>query len=419
MLSTKAHTEILMAERRGIVNQIEKLASKRELTPEEQAAWDELTSKVTSIDERLREVERQMAGDPSVISDLQQDSLRASMGRRSAPRSFNFPGGPSDGDLLRSWLRMGTPGEKAEDCNVLARRGYALGAKALEFRAQTKGTASAGGYTVPVGFLAEVQKAMIAMAPIRKIARVISTDTGETLKVPTNDDTSNVGAIVSEAAEHTEQAMTFGEISLGAFTYSSKLLKVSNELLQDSGVNLEQFLGESLGERIGRAQSAHFMTGSGSGEPQGVITAASTTSAGSATAIAASDLVNLVRDVDPAYLDNSDSVAFVMHKSIWAAIRKLADSQGRFLVGDLGGGAPPQLLGYPVYLTNDMDSTIASTKKSVLFGNFKHYAIRDVNSLVVSQSSERFFEFALTAFLALQRTDAKVLQAAAFRVLAH
>lgn len=415
-MMTRAQQDVLLAERRGLVNRIEKMAS-RDLNPDEQASWDELTQKVAEIDSRLIEIEREMSYDPT--NDIQQNALRASMGRRSAPMSGSFRSGPSDGDLLRSWLRMGTPGEKAEDSNILARRGYALGAKALEFRAQTKGTASAGGYTVPVGFLAEVQRAMIAMAPIRKIARIISTDTGESLKIPTNDDLSNVGAIVSEAAEHTEVAMTFGEISLGAYTYSSKLLKVSNELLMDSGVNLEAFLGESLGERIGRAQSAHFMTGTGSGQPEGVITAASTTSAGSATAIAASDLVNLVRDVDPAYLDNSDSVAFVMHKSIWAVIRKLADSQGRFLVGDLGGGAPPQILGYPVYLTNDMDSTVAATKKTVLFGNFKNYAIRDVNSLVVSQSSDRYFEYNMTAFLALQRSDAKVLQPAAFRVLLH
>ncbi len=413
---SRAQLDVLLAERRGLVNRIEKMAS-RDLNPDEQASWDELTQKVAEIDSRLIEIEREMSSDPTM--DLQQNSLRASMGRRSAPMSGNFRTGPSDGDLLRSWLRMGTPGEKAEDSNTLARRGYALGAKALEFRAQTKGTASAGGYTIPSGFLAEVQRAMIAMAPIRKLARIISTDTGETLKIPTNDDLSNVGAIVSEAAEHTEVAMTFGEISLGAYTYSSKLLKVSNELLMDSGVNLEAFLGESLGERIGRAQSAHFMTGTGSGQPEGVIAAASTTSAGSATAIAASDLVNLVRDVDPAYLDNSDSVAFIMHKSIWAVIRKLADSQGRFLVGDLGGGAPPQILGYPVYLTNDMDSTVAATKKTVLFGNFKNYAIRDVNSLVVSQSSDRYFEYNMTAFLALQRTDSKVLQPAAFRTLLH
>ena len=407
----------LMKKRSDLVKRMEAIhngaGEKRMLTTEEQAVWDSLVNQVAEIDKRLTEVEAQIA-DPGNQPAARAGGMRGLAGFENSTRSGN------DSALIRSWLRIGMPSETSEDGGVLMARGYQPGAVALEFRAQSKGTSSAGGYTVPTGFVGYVETAMKAAAPIRQIARVMVTDTGETLKIPVNDDTSNTGAIISENTEHTEQDLTFSEIQVGSFTYSSKLVKVSNELLMDSGVDLEAFLGVQLGERIGRAQEGHFLTGTGSGQPQGIITAASTTSAASATAIAVSDLVNLVRDVEPAYLtDNYSKVAFVMHPTIWHNLRKLADSNSRLLIGDLGNGAPPMLLGYPVHLSSQMDSSIASTKKTVLFGNFNYYLIRDVVGLVLSKSADRFFEYNQTAFLALQRTDAKVLQAGAFRVLAH
>ena len=110
-------------------------------------------------------------------------------------------------------------------------------------------------------------------------------------------------------------------------------------------------------------------------------------------------------------------VAFVMHQTVWSALRKLQDSQGRQLISDIQAGQAPELFGYPVLLTSGIDSTFVSTKKTVLFGNFDYYAIRDVANLVVARSVDRFFEFNMSAFLALQRTDAKCLNASAFRVL--
>ena len=168
-----------------------------------------------------------------------------------------------------------------------------------------------------------------------------------------------------------------------------------------------------------RIQEQHFLTGTGSSQPEGIITAASTTTAASATAIGINDLITLMNAVDPAYKNTGGKVAFVMHQTVWSALRKLQDSQGRQLISDIQAGQAPELFGYPVLLTSGMDSTFVATKKTVLFGNFDYYAIRDVANLVVARSADRFFEFNQTAFLALQRTDAKCLNAAAFRVLVH
>ena len=423
MLTTSEKSELssMRAERRGFLNQITSLTS-RDMAPADMARVDELYAKIAAMDARLSDLENAASGDLPASAD---GSMIASNGSRSqGRRSQAWPVGNSnratgsDSEVLRAWLRHGLPCEQDRDRETLQNRGFNPSANALEFRANlSTGGSGAGAELVPKSFYAEVTRALKNVAPLRGVCKIIQSDTGETLRIPVNDDSSNSGAIVAENAEHTALDMSFTEISLGAYTYSSRLVKCSNDLLQDSGINLAQFLGQQLGERIGRIQETHFLTGTGSGQPEGVITAASTTTAASATAIGINDLITLMNAVDPAYKNTGGKVAFVMHQTVWSALRKLQDSQGRQLISDIQAGQDPELFGYPVLLTSGMDSTFVATKKTVLFGNFDYYAIRDVANLAVARSVDRFFEFNMSAFLALQRTDAKCLNASAFRVL--
>ena len=425
MLTTSEKSELsaMRAQRRGYLNQITGLTS-RDMSADQMAKVDELYQKIAEMDARLSDLENAASGDLPASADGSQIASNGnrSMGRRSQswPLGSNNRANGSDSDILRAWLRHGLPCEQDRDRETLQSRGYNPSANALEFRANlSAGGSGAGAELVPQSFYAEVQNALKNVAPLRGICKLIQSDSGETLRIPINDDTSNTGSIIAENAEHTALDMSFTEISLGAYTYSSRLVKCSNELLQDTGIDLAAFLGQQLGERIGRAQEAHFLTGTGSSQPQGVITAASTTTAASATAITINDLITLMNAVDPAYKNTGGKVAFVMHQTVWSALRKLQDSQGRQLISDIQAGQAPELFGYPVLLTSGMDSTFVATKKTVLFGNFDYYAIRDVANLVVARSADRFFEFNQTAFLALQRTDAKCLNASAFRVLVH
>ena len=425
MLTTSEKSELsaMRAQRRGYLNQITGLTS-RDMSADQMAKVDELYQKIAEMDARLSDLENAASGDLPASADGSQIASNGnrSMGRRSQswPLGSNNRANGSDSDILRAWLRHGLPCEQDRDRETLQNRGYNPSANALEFRANlSAGGSGAGAELVPQSFYAEVQRALKNVAPLRGICKLIQSDSGETLRIPINDDTSNTGSIIAENAEHTALDMSFTEISLGAYTYSSRLVKCSNELLQDTGIDLAAFLGQQLGERIGRAQEAHFLTGTGSSQPQGVITAASTTTAASATAITINDLITLMNAVDPAYKNTGGKVAFVMHQTVWSALRKLQDSQGRQLISDIQAGQAPELFGYPVLLTSGMDSTFVATKKTVLFGNFDYYAILDKANLVVARSADRFFEFNQTAFLALQRTDAKVLNAAAFRILVH
>jgi HK97 family phage major capsid protein len=384
-------------------------ASNRAWTSEEQQKFDALSAQVEDIDLRLGAVE--------VAGSAAPRSLPASRQRGMWSSASSIL---DDSAVLRSWLRVGSPMEQRDDREVLSRAGHVAGASSLEFRALGK-SATAGLETVPQSLFDTVSRTLASYAPVRSVASIIKTDGGENLKVPTCDDTSNLGAIVAENAENTALDMTFSEVSLGAYKYSSRLVRVSNELLNDTGVDLVRFIGEVLGERIGRAQSAHFLTGTGSSQPQGLLVGGTAVSAAGATTLVYNDLVNLLVSINPAYLADggTGSVAWMMSPSIFGVLRKLSDSAGNPLLQPMSEGGPARLFGYPVVLVTEMASSIVAGAKSILFGNYRQYAIRDAGNLIVSRSGDRFFEYDQQVFLAFYRTDAKVLQSGAIKYLLH
>ena len=244
------------------------------------------------------------------------------------------------------------------------------------------------------------------------------TATGNPLDLPVNNDTGNKGEIIAENTAFNAQDFTFSKVSLNAYKYSAKLVLVSVELLQDSAIDLPSFLGQALGERIGRIQADHFTTGTGSSQPQGIVTGSSLgANAASATAIAVDDLLNLLHSVDRAYRTNG---AWMVHDSILLAIRKLKDSQNRpIFTESYRDGEPDRLLGYPVIVNNSMDSTIVATKKTVLFGDYSKFVIRDAQDINIIRMDERYGEYGQVAFTALSRSDSKVLVSAAIKHLLH
>lgn len=435
----------LLAERRDLVAKLEGL-NKRELTPEEQAAWDQLTAKVAELDTRVTAIEASIGADeaaeevpmadPAPAPDVQQNSAnlddlqkrllsalekaeRQSVGRRSAPafvRDLNDARARKDKDLaLRGWLLGNRAG--AEHRAAAQRTGLDLFNPNLTLTAETRDnstSSSAGGYTIPQGFLAELEKKQAFFNPLLSVARVINTAEGNTLPMPTIDDTSNLAALGAEGTAVTAVDLTFGTVNLSSYRLES-LVIASNELLRDTGINLETEIGGLLGERIGRKQAAYHATGTGSSQPEGVVTGSSAgVTAASATAIAINDIINLCNSLDAAYWPNAK---FMMHQSVWAAILKLQDSQGRPLVTDYINGNAPKLLGYEVILNNSMASSIATTAKTMLFGDFSKYYIRQVGSLELIRLNELYANKYQTGFMVVSFEDAKVVQSAAIKRL--
>lgn len=433
-------------ERKALVAKMEAMhatGEKRQLTAEEQASWDALVQQVADIDARVMALEDAVAADPAEDPTHQQqqngDKLadiikrgeavikkleEAPAVRRAVPGFVSDLGDKQarrDKDMaLRGWAM----GKRATDAHREAaqRAGVNINSDTwvfrrdadVEERANTAGTASAGGYTVPAGFLAELEKKMAYFNPLRNVARVLRTSGVGDLPMPTVDDTSNTGALTAEVATTSATDVTVGEIRLKAYTYRTLAL-CSNELLQDTGINLEAEINNILAERIGRSEAAAFATGTGSSQPEGVVTGSSAgVTSASATAIALSDIVGLMGSLDWAYQTNA---AFMMHQAIWFSILKLVDSQSRPLIADTINGNQPKLYGYPVIINNNMASTIATTNKTILFGDFSKFIIRDAGDFELRRLDELYANQYATGFLAVGRRDSKVMQSAAIKRL--
>jgi len=277
--------------------------------------------------------------------------------------------------------------------------------------AQATTPASAGGALIPEGFVYELERALLAYGGMRQVSSTIRTDSGNDLPWPTVNDTGNVGAILAENAQTGSQDVTFGSTTLGAYKYTSKLVLVSEELMQDSAFNLTSELGSLLGERIARILNTHFTTGTGSGQPSGIVSGSiSGKTAASATAITAGEIIDLFHSVDPMYRDSASSVWMCNDASI-AAIRKLVDSDGQFLwQAGMQAGIPDRLYGRAVVVNQDV-ADIAAGTFPIIFGDFSLYKIRDVAGVRLYRMNERYRDYDQTGFVIFSRHDGVLLNA--------
>ena len=262
-----------------------------------------------------------------------------------------------------------------------------------EARAQTAGTNSAGGYTVPVELASFIEKAMIASGPMydSNLFTVINTTGGNTFNIPTVNDTAVTAVAHTEGGSVTDDGskdVTFGQAQLGAYAFDTAWVRWSYELANDSILNVESLLGELLGERLGRIANSKLTTGSGSSDVEGIVT--NSTLGKTAAAVTADEIIDLIHSVDPAYR-SSPSTAIMMNDSTLAAVRKLKDGQGNYLwqMGNYQAGVPQNILGYNVVVNQAMAS-LATGAKVMLFGDMSKFYVRKVGAPTLFVARERF-----------------------------
>lgn len=278
--------------------------------------------------------------------------------------------------VFAKWLRGGDQALTAEDWAIVR-------------NTMDTTTNSEGGYTVATEVAKTVLDALKAYGGMRKVATVIRTTMGNSINYPTSDGTSETGEIVAQNAGAASADATFGVVGLPVYKYSSKVITVPFELLQDSNVDIEAFVRGRLVTRLGRITNTHFTVGDGSSKPNGVVTAAGTgVTAANATsqvsAVTYDSLVDLQHSVDPAYRELGNC-RFMMHDQSVKVVRKIKDSNGRpiFIPGyetaipGVSGSIPATLLGDPIQVNQDM-ATMAANAKSIAYGDFSFYTIRDV-----------------------------------------
>ena len=268
----------------------------RGLTAEERSTWDAQNTDIESLDSRIADAK--LASTNFAEMDEAVRSLPPASGREE-DRSGEQADQNSYDEVFDKFCRFGSTDLNSEERTILRQGAVKLG---KEERAQSVGTTTAGGFTVPEGFSGFIEDALLQFSGIRNAATVLPTATGATLPFPTNDDTGNAGALLAENTQDSEQDLTFGEMQLGAYKYTSKIIRVSVELMQDSAFNMDAYIGGKFGERLGRATSAHYATGTGTAQPNGLMTAATTgKTAALNSAITYLEMLDLKHSVDPAY----------------------------------------------------------------------------------------------------------------------
>jgi len=308
------------------------------------------------------------------------------------------------------YLRNGMGGLTAEERSLVEMRGT---------DSQITTTDSLGGFLVPEDFSNILDVATKFTGAIEGLAQVLNTTSGATLPYPKVNDTSVVGAILSEGSADVVSDMTFAALNLGAYTYSSKIVKVSYQLLQDAAFNLDEFLVNTLGERIARGQNAHFTTGTGSSQPQGLITAGSSAlTTASTTAITADEILTLIHSIDKSYR-NSPKFALMGADTTAAAIRKLGVGSSNdfpvFIPG-MAAGEPDRVFGVPFYVNNDMAS-IAATNKPLVAADFSKYVVRNAGGVQMLRLNERFADALLVGYIAYKRSDAGAIDTSAIKFI--
>ena len=310
---------------------------------------------------------------------------------------------------FRDYLRNGLQDMKPENRVVLQ-----------EFRDMGVGTGNLGGYFVPQGFVYDIEQALKYYGNMLGVSTILETATGNPLPYPTDNDTTNMGAIVGEGVQVTTLDVSIGHIVFGAFKFTTQMVKVSLELLQDSAFDMESYLKQKFAIRLGRILNNKFTVGAGTTEPFGIMTAATAgpTAIGSSsntggsetggTSIGTTDLVELEHSVDPLYRRGAK---YMMNDLTLKKIKELLDKYGHpiWLPG-IATNAPDTILGYQYSINNDM-AVIALNAHTVAFGALDKYLIRRVKELAVLRLVERFADYGQVAFLGFARYDGNLLDA--------
>lgn len=377
-------------------------AEERALSAEEQTQWERLEAEMEKIKGQIDREERLMA----VGADLDRAQPTVAAGRLPGDISSRelHAGSEEYRNAFWAWARHGNDGLDPEQRTML-RNGF------VDVRAQGVGVPTAGGFAVADEDMRGIVDAMKAFGGMRQAGcTIFTTATGADLPIPTVDDTGNTGEQLGENTQVNEQDITLGLTTLRAYVYSSKLIRVSYQLLQDAGFPLESWLQSKLGERLGRITNTKFTTGSGAATPQGVVTGSTYcgTTTASATAATYAELVDLEMSVDAAYRQRA---RWMFGDSTLKNLKKLVDGSSRPLwLPGIAVREPDTLMGYPYTVNQDMPSMAASAK-AVLFGDFSAYYIRDVQGVTLIRLQERYADYLQVGFMAFSRHDGALIDA--------
>ncbi|HHR5802962.1 TPA: phage major capsid protein [Providencia alcalifaciens] len=371
------------------------------MTDEQRTEWNKAKTEFENLEAQIEREEQLRSLDQEFVDDKEQEQRR------------NPENDPEAAKVERRnlafdhFVRSGFGELSTEERQALK-----------ELRAQGTAPDEKGGYTVPTQMLNKIIEQMKAYGGIASVAQILTTSTGQDITWSTSDGTEEEGELLGENTAASEQDVEFGTAILGAKKLSSKIIRVSNELLQDSGVNIEAYLGSRIAQRIGRGEAKYLVKGTGTGsplQPKGLDASVTGTVDASAT-FGWKDINALEHALDPAYR-NGPKFRLAFNDDTLKNLKEMEDAQKRPLwLPSIAGVAPSTILGMQYVVDQAIDKMEAG-KKFIFCGDFDRFILRRVTYMTLKRLVERYAEYDQTAFLAFHRFDCVLEDTSAIKAL--
>ena len=354
----------------------------RDLTAEENEQYARMTAE---IDERAAVIAR-------ITADIERESRAAEAMKGVEAQDRTVESRQNEGDILR---KLAT-GE----------------IRSYEFERRDIAKGSTGTPLDVTLYEQIILKArMVGPMLDPNVVTLLNTERGEKIQIP-NLNAYSTGTLTAEAAIFGESDPTFNAmVDLEAYKYGC-LFQVSRELLTDSGVALEPFFAEQVGNALGFVVNTALTTGSGSSQPNGIVNAAGSGVAGGtgvAGAFTADNVIDLIYSLDGA-ARRLPGFGVMGNGTAIAALRKLKDTAGNYVFQpSLAVGTPDTVLGYPL-IENPQMASPALSAKSLIAGHFKSYFVRQVGGIRLDRSDDFAFNYDQVTFRATIRVDGDLPQ---------
>lgn len=389
----------LLEKRNNIAGQMrtlnDSISVDQKWTDEQRTQFKAMKSELEDLDNSIQLAE-------TVRSQNEADAKRERDQEERSRKIHDATGGKEERyhKAFDKMIRSGFGGLSSEDKQVIR-----------EARAQSVGTDADGGYTVPTTFQDRIMESMKAYGGVANHCQVVVTSSGNPIQWATSDGTSDMGAFIGENSKATEQKVTFGQVTLGAKKITSNVILTSNELLADSGINMDAYLGSRVAQRIGRKEADAIVNGTGTGlENKGLAASVTGTVTAAGSALSWKDFNSLVHAVDPAYR-GMDSFSLGLNDATLQIAEQEEDAQGRPIwLPEVRGMTPATILGYKYFIDQAMADIYA--------GDWNAFVLRRVAGMQLRRLTELYAESDQVGFLAFHRFDTVLEDSAAIKKMA-
>lgn len=366
------------------------------LSAEDTATYDKMEADVVALGKEIERLERQA-------------SIDAELAKATSTPIATKPG--AGGKAPEEKTGRASDEYKGSFWNAMR----AKAPSAAVYNALQVGTDSEGGYLVPDEFEHTLIEALEEENVFRTLAKIINTSSGDR-KIPVVA-TKGEASWIDEEGLYQEDDDAFTQVSIGAYKLGT-MIKVSEELLNDSAFDLESYISKEFARRIGAREEDSFFNGDGTGKPLGILAASGGAEIGvkaaSATAITADEIIDLFYSLKSPYRKKA---VWVLNDATIKTIRKLKDNNNQYLwQPSLVAGTPDTILGRPV-VTSAYMPVAAAGAKTIAFGDFSYYWIADRQGRSFKRLNELYAANGQVGFLGSQRVDGKLVLPEAIKVL--